>query len=279
MIPAEPECLPRIEALLGARPTLAMFPLANLRDHGTWDTSDHPRAMRFWIDHPKALCAVLGLTREGMVMPFGPVRDPAAWAACLAGHSLMGAAGPARSVRPVLKACGLGGASTALDADEPHYLLPLDALRVPGGPGALAPLSADPAAALGWRAAYDAELHVATVQAARDKAMNDVEAWIARDSHRLLMVDGAPVAMTGFNARLPEIVQVGGVYVPPALRRRGFARRAVALHLAEARAEGVRTATLFAASAGAAALYEGLSFERIGAYALVLFDGRAVVSP
>ena len=277
MIPAGPEHLARIDALLAARPALAMFPLSNLRAHGTWETSDHPRAMRFWIDGARSFSAVLGLSREGMAMPFNVARHAAACARRLGGIALMGAAGPAGDVRAVLAACGLAGAPAGLDADEPHFALPLDALQTPEGPGLLVPLSHDPATARAWRAAYDTELHVVAAEAARDKALTDIEGYLALDTHRLLLVDGAPVAMTGFNARLSRIVQVGGVYVPPALRGRGYGRRAVALHLAEARAAGTREATLFAASEPAARAYAALSFRRIGAFALVLFAGRPMV--
>ena len=83
--------------------------------------------------------------------------------------------------------------------------------------------------------------------------------------------------MTGFNAVLPEHVQVGGVYTPPEGRNRGYARRAVAIHLAEARASGVRHAVLFAASAAAARAYEAIGFQRDGSFALALYDTYQVI--
>ncbi|WP_139792875.1 GNAT family N-acetyltransferase [Pseudophaeobacter leonis] len=89
---------------------------------------------------------------------------------------------------------------------------------------------------------------------------------------RILEVGGAPVAMTNFNAALPSIVQVGGVYTPPDLRGLGYARRAVALHLAEAQQAGITEATLFAANPAAARAYEAIGFSRIGSYRIVNFD-------
>ena len=65
-----------------------------------------------------------------------------------------------------------------------------------------------------------------------------------------------------------DLVQIGGVYTPPGLRGQGHARRAVALHREEARAEGIRTAILFASGAAACRAYEAIGFERIGSYAL-----------
>ena len=83
---------------------------------------------------------------------------------------------------------------------------------------------------------------------------------------------GAPVAKTGFNAVLPDMVQVGAVYTPPDLRGRGYARRAVALHLAQARDLGVQRAILFSANAAASRAYEAIGFQRVGAYRVALFD-------
>jgi predicted GNAT family acetyltransferase len=87
------------------------------------------------------------------------------------------------------------------------------------------------------------------------------------------------VAGTGFNARLPGIVQVGGVWVPPPLRRQGLARGAVALHLLEARTEGVGRAILFSASDHAARAYRSLGFREIGRFTLLLFREPQEVRP
>ena len=85
------------------------------------------------------------------------------------------------------------------------------------------------------------------------------------------MIDGKPVAMTGFNARLPEVVQIGGVYTPPELRGNGYAKLAVALHLIEARTAGATRAVLFAASESAARAYIAIGFQPAGQFSLLLF--------
>ncbi|MFN3954519.1 MAG: GNAT family N-acetyltransferase [Pararhodobacter sp.] len=95
--------------------------------------------------------------------------------------------------------------------------------------------------------------------------------WLRDGSHRLLRRAGQIVALTGFNADLGDAVQVGGVYCPPALRGRGLARLAVALHLAEARARGATRAVLFAASAPAVRAYRALGFQPADEITLVLF--------
>nr|WP_302478065.1 GNAT family N-acetyltransferase [Ruegeria atlantica] len=106
---------------------------------------------------------------------------------------------------------------------------------------------------------------------AHEQAKTDIAAYIERDSHRALLMDGQPVAMTGFNARLPEVVQIGGVYTPPGLRGSGYARLAVALHLQEAHRNGAARAVLFAASDAAARAYIAIGFRPAGHYSLILF--------
>ncbi|MFB1024160.1 MAG: N-acetyltransferase, partial [Octadecabacter sp.] len=77
-----------------------------------------------------------------------------------------------------------------------------------------------------------------------------------------------PVAATAFNAALPQIVRIGAVYTPPALRGKGYARRA---HLAQARTTGVRRATLFASAQNAIAAYTAVGFRQIGEWVLAIF--------
>jgi predicted GNAT family acetyltransferase len=85
-------------------------------------------------------------------------------------------------------------------------------------------------------------------------------------------VDGGDlVSLSGFNATLPDMVQLGGIYTPPALRGRGYAKAAVAGSLLAARERGAERAVLFTSTASAARSYEGIGFRRAGDYCLVLF--------
>jgi predicted GNAT family acetyltransferase len=109
------------------------------------------------------------------------------------------------------------------------------------------------------------------------KAASDIDSYIATDTHRVLYEGDRPVAMTGFNATLPEAVQIGAVYTPPADRSRGLARRAVAMHLQEALAGGVTDAILFAASPQACKAYEAVGFARKGDYAILVYEEPQVI--
>lgn len=80
--------------------------------------------------------------------------------------------------------------------------------------------------------------------------------------------------MTAFNARLPEIVQVGGVWTPPELRGRGYARCVIAAHLRVARRSGADRAILFTDEENLPAqrAYEALGFSEIGTYGLAFLE-------
>ncbi len=94
-----------------------------------------------------------------------------------------------------------------------------------------------------------------------------------RDNRWVLESSEGLRATTGFNAATREVVQVGGVYTPPELRSRGYARIAVAGSLLEAHARGVPLCVLFTAEDNIPAqrAYEALGFNRRDRYRLLLF--------
>jgi predicted GNAT family acetyltransferase len=78
------------------------------------------------------------------------------------------------------------------------------------------------------------------------------------------------VSLSSFNTSPPDSVQLGGIYTPPELRNRGFARAAVVGALLVARDRGASRAVLFAENPSAIRCYEGVGFRRVGEYGLVL---------
>ncbi len=269
-----------LEAFLRASVEQAMFPLTNLCDHGLSDAgfaSDNPHAMRFWI----AATGVLGLNRGGMIMPVMPQGvDAGALAAVLRGTSVSGAIGPSAQVRPILAALGLVGRPAQIDRDEPQFRLDLAGLVVPDTDRArLCRLDPSHLALMReWRRDYLVETVGYDLIEATDRAASEVPMLITEGLHRILLMDGMPVATCGFNAAMPGVVQLGGVYTPPVLRGRGHARRAVALHLAEARATGVTRAVLNVASDSAGKAYRAIGFQAAGETSVVIFRDRVKIT-
>lgn len=277
---AGPADMPAMEAFLRRHDYAAMFPLTNLLREGLArpGAPDNPlRSLHAWIAG-EGIEALFAITDEGMLLPVLPgdtagrldgLRD------LLAGYTAMGIAGEAGAARASLATLGLDLSGARRAADEPHYLLGLADLLVPDCPDMqLVPATeAHRNLLMRWRIHYHTDTLGTPPGEAATQALRDVDTWLARDTARILLRGGVPVSMAGLNATAGDIVQVGGVYTPPDLRRQGLARRAVALMLRERHERGASRATLFAASADAARAYEAIGFRRIGDYALIIFDG------
>lgn len=252
-----------------------MFPLINLRRHGLSGT--HPRALRIWLTEDGGqISGVLCRSREGVVFPQLPGASPDGFstaAAVLRSDDIKGCLGESEQVRALLAALGDQPANPELDIDEVLMTLELSALVVPPLPDShLTPInSSNLAQARIWRGDYGREVLGWTEGEADERAERDIASYTAEDSHRLLIVGDRPVSMTGFNATDARAVQIGGVYTPPAFRGRGYARTAVGLHLAEARAVGADRAFLFTGSPSAETAYRALGFQRSGSYSLVMY--------
>jgi predicted GNAT family acetyltransferase len=76
---------------------------------------------------------------------------------------------------------------------------------------------------------------------------------------------------------LPDCVQVGGVYTPPELRGRGYARAVVAASLLAARDAGVERSILFTGQDNdfARRAYLALGYEVVGEYGIAFFAPEA----
>lgn len=277
MIKATPaDCL-AIEAFLRARIATSMFPLSNLARYGM--KGGHPRAVTFWAKWQQAaLTDVLTVSDEGILFPQCTTAPWGDAKVVMAGQKVKGLLGDSVQVAALVDALGLS-AKPALHHVEPLYVLTLDKLRMPDVDGfSIAPLAEAPdELVIGWRSAYLKEVLPMPGQDDAKKAAEDIANYREAGSHVVLFKGETPVAMTGFNATLSDAVQIGGVYVPPAGRSRGMARRAVALHLAQARSEGIKTACLFAASPQAARAYEAVGFARCGDFTILTYQEPQVV--
>lgn len=266
--------LPDIVACLSAQPEKAMFPLSNLREYGLDGTGDY--AVAVWLRRDNGQVRdVLSLSNAGMVLPYLPGGDFDNAAAALTGQRLTGMAGPMPDVRGLQAALELTETPCLMDEDEGHFHLSLDDLIVPEGDTHIVP--AGPAhrdLLIDWMTDYQLNTLHTQPERARPMAETGVDRALRLGRRVILLQGDQPVATTAFNATLPDIVQIGGVYTPPALRGLGHARRAVALHLDAARETGVRAATLFASSAAAIAAYGAVGFHRIGDWTLSLFRGE-----
>ncbi|WP_116132488.1 GNAT family N-acetyltransferase [Tropicimonas sp. IMCC34043] len=280
---AVPGDAPAIERFLVARAETSMFLRSNLLRHGPCG-GDAPEATRMWLQEgAEGLAGVLGLSTAGFVLvqlPGGADADELRQ--LLGSAELRGIFGATDQVIAARQALRLVEAEVRFEDDEPLYALSLDRLLIPDGTSRLRQAEdADRAHLADWRVDYLAETLHFTREEAAAQALQDVTGMIERGSLMLLeTAAGEPLAMTSFNAIVPDMVQIGNVYTPPSLRGLGHARRAVALHLDLARSRGVTRAILFASGEAASKAYEAIGFVLNGRFSLVFFaQPQSLVEP
>ncbi len=263
----------RIAVFLRDFPESSMFLRSNLAQHGI-GSGDHPNATEFWIAQAEGrMAGVFGLTMAGFLvcqMPGATSLDWQAFAATLRGRDVAGMTGDDIQVRAALAALALPKDAFTLNEAEPLYRLDLADLRGQAAPLRI-PVAADADLLADWFAGYalDTGMQRDEVKAA-DFGRERAERAIDNPAIGLLTVGNVPVAMSALIAEADEMVQVGGVFVPQALRNRGYGRRVVAAQMHECRARGISSAVLFANNRPAARAYEAIGFRRIGEYRVAI---------
>ena len=204
-------------------------------------------------------------------------------AAALSGRRVGGILGPHAEVVRVRSALGLDAAVARFASKELLYSLVLEDLVVPPALGSGELVVRAPReerteldALLAWRMQYCAET-MATPDTPETRAdqRRYLEAYQEKGHHFVVTrgPGGERVAYSAFNATVADLVQIGGVWTPPALRGHGYARCAVAGSLQHARNNGVRRAILFTdeENLGAQRSYVAVGFLPIGDYGIVFF--------
>lgn len=194
------------------------------------------------------------------------------------GRRIDGLVGPRRDIECARRGLGLAARQTTLDSPELLFALDLGELRLPAVLGDARATFRRAAAGdldrlVDWRAAYAVEvLGHSDGPAARAAARDEITARMAAGDWFILDWEGEPVSCSAFNARVEDMVQVGGVFTPPALRRRGYARGVVAGSLIAAGSAGASRAILFTDDGNPARrAYEAIGFRVVGDYGLILF--------
>ena len=224
------------------------------------------------------IVGVAAQVASGMIVLQAPLRAGQLGADLLrrSGRRLAGFYGPAPQVRRALDDMGLAGVPLLKDTVEDLFALGLSNLPLP-------PMLAHGQARCRVAHAGDAALLVAWRRDFRRTTLNDVDGEQLDAASRadiaallpagsLFMLEGkgeGPLACCSFNARLPDMVQVGNVWTPPALRGKGYAQAVVGGALALAAKQGVGAAVLSTGrhNAPAQAAYRALGFTVVGDYA------------
>lgn len=269
-----------LEAFLLPVVDSSMFLLGNLRTAGLVDDGQRYSGTYVAALHQGTIVGVVAHYWNGNLVLQAPVRLDALWRAAVAAsrRPVEGVIGPAEQVRIVKQGLGVQSAGIQLDEVERLYSLRLQDLIVPDALDSaryrgrrIEPRDLD--LVTEWRVAYSVETLGEQrtpdlrerCRAAVERSMGEGHTWVLEDR-------GRPVATSSFNTAMAEAVQVGGVWTPPELRRRGYGRSVVAASLQDARRESVRKAILFTGQENLAAqrAYTALGFRPIGDYRMML---------
>jgi RimJ/RimL family protein N-acetyltransferase len=267
-----------LEAFLVQHRDSSMFLRSNARRGGLDFQGQVAQAEYVAAFQGGAIVAVAAHSWSGMILVQAPEQVEAVAQGCVAksGRKVSGFSGPLEQVRRARAALGLAEAPTQVDLDDRLYALDLEALIVPaalssGTVVCRAPRPEERELLVAWRLAYDIELlGGADTEEQRGRAAGFLDGQIAQQNAWVALANGVLASLSAFSASLPDIVQLGGIYTPPELRGRGYAKCAVAGSLLAARERGALRAVLFTQNPSAARCYEAVGFRQLGEYGLVL---------
>ena len=224
------------------------------------------------------IVGVAGHFWNGMLILQAPERVAEVARAVLAasGRTVSGFIGPREQVEGARDALALMDAPTRIAHHDGLFALQLSELAIPaalanGELKCRAPIAEDRDTLSDWRLAYDIETLGGTdTPEARSAAAHWATSQISEGTGRVATQGGTLLSVSAFNAALPDLVQLGGIFTPVERRGRGYARAAIAASLIAARERGVTRAVLFASNPLAIRCYEALGFQRLGDFGLIL---------
>jgi ribosomal protein S18 acetylase RimI-like enzyme len=277
--PLVPSDAPALEVILKQHADSSMFLRSNARAAGL-EYRGNPLEADYVAEFDgERITAVAAHCWNGILLVQAPVRvdDVVRAAVRHSGRPVAGLSGPADQVRAARSALSLDDRPAPKFGQEELFALQLADLSVPtpladGRWICRKPHEDELELLTDWRVGFFLEaLHGTDGPAVRDACREEVRLIHQHESDWLLTDAGRPVSYSNFNARLPDIVQIGGVWTPPELRGRGYGGAVVAGSLVHARREGVVRAVLFAEHEAAKRAYRRIGFRKVGEYALVLF--------
>jgi uncharacterized protein len=189
-----------------------------------------------------------------------------------------GVLSPDDQARTILKWLGSPSDNFLLSSKEISYSLDLDKIMVPrllsDGVWHCRLATHDDLPILSaWRAGYEIEAlgqdpdKPDVLKGAREETIKKIdlrEIFVLEDQGQL-------VSQANYNATLPDVYQIGGVWTPSNLRGRGYAKGAVAGALLAAKNQGIKKAILFTKNPSAMKCYESLGFKAVSNYHISLF--------
>jgi len=262
-----------LEAFLCQHTETSMFLRSNLRTAGLVDGGAQFQGTYVAAVEDKMITAVAAHYWNGMIQVLAPIHLQAVVRQLMtqSNRTITGISGPAQQVQATREALELANRPTPVDEREKLFSLQLHELCVPqmlrsGRVQCRLPTTHELELLVEWCIAYSVEtLGEVETSSLRHNCERVIEMRQAMGVHWVLQDGETTVSYSAFNACLPDIVQVGGVWTPPSLRVHGYAKCVIAGSLLSAQERKVKRAILFTPkhNKAAQAVYLGLGFQLI----------------
>jgi uncharacterized protein len=272
-----------LEAFLVKYAASSMFLRSNLRAVGLENHGQPFQGKYTAAIEDGQIVAVAAHYWNGMIILQAPTHLESVVTSCLEleKRGIFGITGPANQVENACNILGLERKQFRIAEREIMFSLELCNLTVPiglvtGHVECRFPILNELELLVEWSVAYQVEtLGQIESQKLRDESHQTLERRQADKSHFCLVCGQTPVAYCTFNARLPDIVQIGGVWTPTQLRGNGYGKSVVAGALIYARysrrewlppSQGVTQAVLFTSpnNIPAQSAYRAIGFQPTG---------------
>lgn len=273
----------KLESFLSRYPETSMFLRSNLRNSGIEYKSDTPYHGEYF-----AYCNSLGEIQgiivhywNGNIMMQCPdltvLKELFHYFKSHCSRPICGILGDERQAKIVIDLLEINSSSFALNAIDGLYQLLLSEMSVPNSVYQLKKARyCAPDILKRWLTDYHIEALGADLSnpSSVESINNAIKDASNRDDLWTLDHNGLPLSLCGFNASLPDIVQIGPVWTPVEYRNQGYARAVVALCLLEAKKNGVKQAILFTNNRAAERAYFSIGFKKIGEYRLAILRDK-----
>ncbi|MEM6753846.1 MAG: GNAT family N-acetyltransferase, partial [Cyanobacteria bacterium P01_C01_bin.38] len=225
-----------LEAFVLQHINTSMFLRSNLQAAGLVDGNQRFQGTYVAAIEDEKITAIAAHYWNGMVVVQAPVYLEEVVRAVVekSKRAISGITGEARQVKLTRKALQLENRQIQLNDDEILFSLMLDKLQIPpalvsGKVECRHPLPEELELLTQWKVAYCVEtLGDTETPSLVSKCRQGIESSQAQARHWVLIVENNGennlVSYSAFNVGLPDIVQIGGVYTPPFLRGKGYAK-------------------------------------------------------
>lgn len=271
----------KLEPLLSVNIETSMFLLSNMRRSGLEYKSKPYHGDYFGaFDNKDNIIGVIAHYWNGNIMM--QAKDLTVISALTASfhkavtRPVAGILGADAQAKLVIDELGLTNDEYALNSKEGLYVLDLEKLAIPKSifettAKIVDANEIDIFILRQWFKDYEIEaLGADDNEALVNNVENRIKSVVDNNDCWVLVVNGKPVSLSGFNCRLTDIVQIGPVWTPIEYRNKGYARWLVAKTLEKAKMDGVKKSILFTNNPSAVRAYEAIGFNKIGSYRLSL---------